>query len=165
MDNKEPNFAYAIQTLNIEKYRLLAFLKKAYQEETEIEGILLYQNQIAEIDLAIQKLTPAVVLPSHAKMHKITEAVCSVTGADINKVRTKSRKANVVNTRRISVHFILLYINCTLYQAGEYFGMDHSNISHMREKVKELLKCDPDTCSIISQVQPLIDELKKKGDL
>ncbi len=119
----------------------------------EIEGILsklhaYSQLMHVDIDLDFTKnVLKDQVAESRAEL--TLDIITTYVSKDLNikpsEIRSRGRSKNLVYARRICIYLCRELTQNTMPQLAQYFGMkDHTAISHMLRKIKELLENDED---------------------
>jgi len=91
-------------------------------------------------------------------LDSITDVVCSHFNISKSDIVGKKKSKDIVEPRMIAIYLINEILDVPLITIGKYFGgRDHTTIIHARDKITELVKVDPETKNIISQLKMLIN--------
>jgi len=91
-------------------------------------------------------------------LDSITDIVCNHFNISKTDIVGKKKSKEIVEPRMIAIYLINEILDVPLMTIGKYFGgRDHTTIIHARDKITELVKTDPETKYIISQLKMLIN--------
>jgi chromosomal replication initiator protein len=117
----------------------------------ELEGCLLkllanVSLTARDMDLPMAKRTVqeiSTTRKSHISVDMITKIVCDAMKIDENKVRDKTRKAEIALARQMAMYLSKELTKNSLKNIGLYFGgRDHSTVIHACTTVKSLMESD-----------------------
>ena len=84
------------------------------------------------------KIRPKMV--DQSKIDRITKLVCGYYGQELNKVKSKSRKRELVLCRQVTTHFLRIETPLSWSELGALFGgRDHTTAIHSVGVIKDLL--------------------------
>ncbi|MGG7048557.1 MULTISPECIES: chromosomal replication initiator protein DnaA [unclassified Campylobacter] len=117
----------------------------------EIQGVInnikAYHTMLnEEITLELAKNITKDLLKEkleNVSLERIIEVVCKEQNIKASDIKSKSRVANIVETRRIAIYLIRNLTTNSMPQIANYFNMgDHSNVSKNIKKINELIEND-----------------------
>ncbi len=139
----------------------------AYSVDTnlrDMEGVLnsmifhatLLKKEI-DLELAKEVLKNIVKeIQSDVSVDFIQKTVADYFKVDIELLKAKVKKREIVIPRQLAMYFCKRYTQLTLALIGENFGgRDHSTVIHALESVEDMMKTDPN-------FKNSVDELSKK---
>ncbi len=139
----------------------------AYSVDTnlrDMEGVLnslifhatLLKKEI-DLELAKEVLKNIVKeIQSDVSVDFIQKTVADYFKVDIESLKAKVKKREIVIPRQLAMYFCKRYTQLTLALIGENFGgRDHSTVIHALESVEDMMKTDPN-------FKNSVDELSKK---
>lgn len=139
----------------------------AYSVDTnlrDMEGVLnslifhatLLKKEI-DLDLAKEVLRNIVKeIQSDVSVDFIQKMVAEYFKVDIDSLKAKVKKREIVIPRQLAMYFCKRYTQLTLALIGENFGgRDHSTVIHALESVEDMIKTDPN-------FKNSVEELSKK---
>ena len=139
----------------------------AYSVDTnlrDMEGVLnslifhatLLKKEI-DLELAKEVLRNIVKeIQSDVSVDFIQKMVAEYFKVDIDSLKAKVKKREIVIPRQLAMYFCKRYTQLTLALIGENFGgRDHSTVIHALESVEDMIKTDPN-------FKNSVDELSKK---
>lgn len=98
----------------------------------------------------LDKINKDKMLPSHM----VIETVCEAIGFDIERIRLKTRKREVVEVRQMAMLFVYKYSHMPLAEVGWVFKKDHATVLHAIRTMKNLVETDKN----IAAIHKVIDE-------
>ncbi len=117
-------FFYALN--NLPKYSII--------DLSIVRSILAPSNQ-EEISLFGYDIDPNIII----------EQVCNSYGVKVDMVKSKSKLKYLITPRNVCMYVLREKFNMTYSQIGQLFsGRDHSTVMSAIEKVKKIIKSDPD---------------------
>jgi chromosomal replication initiator protein len=143
----------------------------AYSVDTnlrELEGVInsmLAQNALAgralDLDLAKETLQKIVQsIESEVGIDYIQKFVSEYFGVQVDLLKDKTRKREIVVARQVSMYFAKEYTNMSLKSIGNHFGgRDHSTVIHAITAVNDLMDTDK---RFNATMQDLIKKIKLK---
>lgn len=91
------------------------------------------------------------------RLSDIVEAVEKYFGITMERMKSKTRKREVVYARQICMYFICAKTNISLKTIGELFGeRDHTTVIHSRDNIKNLIDVD---FKVQLDIQTLLDKI------
>jgi len=139
----------------------------AYSVDTnlrDMEGVLnslifhatLLKKEI-DLELAKEVLRNIVKeIQSDVSVDFIQKMVAEYFKVDIDSLKAKVKKREIVIPRQLAMYFCKRYTQLTLALIGENFGgRDHSTVIHALESVEDMIKTDPN-------FKNSVEELSKK---
>ena len=107
-----------------------------------------------EYDLALEQDKKIMFQPQRVTVEEILDAAQKVTGLSLDRIRARTRKANIVEVRRAIFYLAWKYQSTTFVALAQMFGMDHTSVIHNRNTAKRLLSAgDERTTEVITQIK------------
>ncbi len=113
-----------------------------------------------EIDLALAKtILRDLIKETHTlTIDEIQEVVCEYFSIQMNLIREKTRKREIVQARQIAMYFCKTLTQHSLKTIGLHFGgRDHSTVIHANQSVQNQIDTDPKYAQIIEEIRNKID--------
>ncbi len=132
----------------------------------ELEGCLLkllanVSLTSRDMDLPLAKKTVqeiSTTRKTYISVDLITKMVCESLKIDENKVRDKTRKAEIALARQISMYLSKELTKNSLKNIGLYFGgRDHSTVIHACTTVRGLMESDNRFCEQVNSIKLRIE--------
>jgi chromosomal replication initiator protein len=139
----------------------------AYSVDTnvrELEGVLISliahaSLTRAEVDLELAKQTLKNIIhdiESEVGIDYIQKTVSEYYKIDLNDLKAKTRKKEIVIARQIAMYFSKEYTNHSLKSIGYHFGgRDHSTVIHAVQSVNDMIDTN-------NNFKSSIEDLKKR---
>ena len=90
--------------------------------------------------------------------HDVFNAVCRLTGADPNAIKSNSRKRELAIVRQIYCYVACLATNATKSEIGEVIVRNHATVIHSCRKVKNNMEVkDPITMRTYEKVESILE--------
>jgi len=102
-----------------------------YPKEHEMDIIYHLKSVLLKIDLMSKK----------SSVLDIAAIFCYVNEVEVDEFDKKTRKREVVDTRKMLIHYLRGERDSTL---ARYINKDRTTVIHYRKAVKDLLATDPD---------------------
>ncbi len=143
----------------------------AYSVDTnvrELEGVLISLIAQAslnkrEIDLELAKQTLKNIIhniETEVGIDYIQKVVAEYFSVNIDDIKAKTRKKEIVIARQVAMYFAKEYTNHSLKSIGYYFGgRDHSTVIHAVQSVNDMIDVDH---KFNSSIQVLRKKIKMK---
>lgn len=96
--------------------------------------------------------------------HNILNAVSSITGVPLVKIKSRSRVKMEALARQIAMYYTYKTGN-TFVEVGEMFDRNHANIMHAVKRVTEWRECDWEVRDILDKVDVIIPDLARLHDI
>ena len=131
----------------------------------ELEGVMIsllahssLKRQEVDLDLAKSVLSNFVKnTRKEMSIDKIQELIGQHFNLDLEALRSKSRKRNIVQARHIAMYCAKHFTGASLTKIGEYFGnRDHSTVIHACRTVDNLMDTDKNFKKQVDEVQKCI---------
>lgn len=116
------------------------------------------------LDIAKQQLQDFYSGPrvGNISIGNIMKTVAENYGINVDEMKGKKRNKNIVNARHIAIYIAHEITDYTFIELGnEFGGKDHSSIMHAYNKIKEMVKTDPNLKQIVDLLIKEIKENKK----
>lgn len=85
---------------------------------------------------------------------KILEAVCEFYHQSYDKVKSKSRKRELVWCRQVFCRFCRTHTSMTKVQIGEFLGgRDHTTVIHSEQTAQDILDTDPTKIKELREIE------------
>lgn len=131
----------------------------------ELEGILnaiSIQTELRARKLSINEVKTLIknnVKPKkHLALEEIIKIISGFYTMDPQKIYDKIRKKEIVYVRQIIMYVLREYFNISYPAIGkEIGGRDHTTVIHSYEKVKTMMKEDPNVVQEIDQIRAILD--------
>lgn len=86
-------------------------------------------------------------------IERIIIFACAKTNLEIENIKTPSRRAYIVNVRRLIVYLARKYVpQAQLSLIGECLSRDHSSVIQSEKKLKELMCWDKALCRWVEEI-------------
>lgn len=131
----------------------------------ELEGVLnaiSIQTELRSRKLTINEVKTLIknnIKPKkHLALEEIIKIIAGFYTLDPQKIYDKIRKKEIVYVRQIAMYILREYFNISYPAIGkEIGGRDHTTVIHSYEKVKEMIKDDPNVTQEIEQIRAILD--------
>ena len=74
-------------------------------------------------------------------------------GLEEGQIYSKRRFYYITRVRMVAMYFLRTLYNLTYERIAKIFGMDHGTAIHANRRVKDMLKTEPGTKTIIDKLQ------------
>jgi chromosomal replication initiator protein len=126
----------------------------------ELEGILnsiSIQTELRGRKLVIDEVKNLIknnIKPKkHLALGEVIKIIAGFYNTDPKQIHEKTRKKEIVYVRQITMYILREYFNISYPAIGkEVGGRDHTTVMHSYDKVKDLLKDDPNLVKEIEQL-------------
>jgi len=131
----------------------------------ELEGILnaiSIQTELRARKISINEVKILIknnIKPKkHFALEEIIKIIAGFYTMDPQKIYDKIRKKEIVYVRQMTMYILREYFNISYPAIGkEIGGRDHTTVIHSYEKVKEMMKDDPNITQEIEQIRAILD--------
>lgn len=159
----------AASGLNLGDEVLEFIAENANRNIRELEGAMNTIQAIASVDkskdIDMSIAQKVLFKPSATKkeqpitMKRIHEAVSLVFEIEQDMLFQKTRKASIVLPRQVIMYIAANYSDCSLNSIANYFGLStHSNVSHGKSNIENLIKTDIELNTKIDKVKELLNK-------
>ena len=111
------------------------------------------------MDLAREVVRGFVEHKKHLTMEEIQEFVASQFKLDVNDIRSKSRKANVVLSRSIAMHLCRKYTEHTLESVGRAFSRNHTSVLYAIGSLEKKMRRNQKTKDQVQHLEGRIERM------
>ena len=87
------------------------------------------------------------------KPKEIIQLVSQSVGIPIEEIRSRSRKRELVDARKLTAHFLSNHTSLILEDIGVLINTSHSNVVHMKNKLYQLLQTDKQLQRIFNSIE------------
>ena len=131
----------------------------------ELEGALIrllaystLNKQEMDLGLAKEVLRDLIKETHTLTIDEIQEVVCDYFSIQLDLIREKTRKREVVQARQIAMYFCKTLTQHSLKTIGLHFGgRDHSTVIHANQSVQNQIETDPKYRQVIEEIRNKID--------
>lgn len=124
---------------------------------TRVVGFSSLMGHPMNVELAQTLLGDA--LPEEVSIERVEEAVSDRFGVPVEELRGPRRTANVVYPRHLAMHLARELTDASLPEIGRYFGRDHTTVLYADQRLRGLVKHDPEARDL---VQELIGRIQRR---
>lgn len=119
------------------------------------QKVAVWQKELRELTGDNTVILTCYASPSFSMdFDELSSIICDVTGVPLERVRSKSRKREVVATRQLIAYCCCEYTSMTLKRIGKSIGdKHHTTVIHARNIVKEHLQSnDSLICKAMAEI-------------
>ena len=87
------------------------------------------------------------------KPKEIIQLVSQSVGIPIEEIKSRSRKRELVDARKLMAHFLSNHTSLILEDIGILINTSHSNVVHMKNKLYQLLQTDKQLQRIFNSIE------------
>jgi chromosomal replication initiator protein len=111
------------------------------------------------MDLAREVVRGFVEHKKHLTMQEIQEFVANQFKLDVDDIRSKSRKANVVLSRSIAMHLCRKYTEHTLESVGRAFSRNHTSVLYALSSLEKKMRQNQKTKDQVRLLEGRIERM------
>ena len=89
----------------------------------------------------------------YSNLDNITRVVCRHFSMTAAQIKTATRKRRILEPRQIAMYLCKQNTKNTLEEIGDYFGFDHSTVSHSCKAIGSLIEVDKDLATTVEQIR------------
>ena len=176
-DIQPPDFETRLAIVNVKAFRLGMTLSEEVAEyiantitanvrqlEGAVKKLMAYRDLIrAPVDLATATQAIADIVresPGLAPTPQlILQEVCDFYNIEPALVLGGNRRADIVNSRQMTMYLCRRLTNCSLHEIGKFIKRDHTTVGHGCDRVEIL--CGTDSV-LAKDIQTLIENIRNK---
>lgn len=137
------------------------------QSVRDLEGVVnslmahsVVHNRNIDLTLAQRVLNHSIRLNKKpVTLDEIVDKVCAFFEVERDDIYTKSRKANVVNVRQVSMYLASKFTTLTVNRIGQLIGKrNHATVLHSIKAVNDKMSVDKDFRSKIEELEKMLRE-------